>query len=149
MSSAAQSLDGGPSSGEPAFFPVAANTADGISLSIRNPALPSKPPSIPFDQASVGPAAVTQCPRHQDHTAGDGNSRPGNSRQGRVTQSKSRLGPEWFAPSACRRTGDRDHAVTPRYRGPLMPTAFRNSPPRRAEMSTPRAAAAVSRAIRI
>jgi len=30
MSSAAQSLDGGPSSGEPAFSPVAANTADGI-----------------------------------------------------------------------------------------------------------------------
>jgi hypothetical protein len=57
--------------------------------------------------------------------------------------------PEWLAPSASRRTGDRDHAVTPHYRGPLMPTAFRYSPPRRSEMSTPRAAAAVSRAIRI
>ena len=54
MSSAAQSLDGGPSGGDPAFFPVAANTADGISLSTRNPAPPGEPPSIPFDQAPVG-----------------------------------------------------------------------------------------------
>jgi Uncharacterized protein conserved in bacteria (DUF2312) len=41
---------------------------------------------------------------------GDGNSRPGTGRQGRLTQSKSRLGP-----SASRPTGDRDNPVTPHF----------------------------------
>jgi hypothetical protein len=36
MSSAAQRLDGGPSSGEPAFSPWARSTADRSGLSIRN-----------------------------------------------------------------------------------------------------------------
>jgi len=66
MSSAAQSLDGGPSSGEPAFSPVAANTADGIKPVNQEPGSAKRTAfrkrSIPFDQASVRPAAATQCP---------------------------------------------------------------------------------------
>jgi hypothetical protein len=40
------------------FPPCSRILPTGSSLSIRNPALPSEPPSIPFDQASVRPAAV-------------------------------------------------------------------------------------------
>ncbi len=87
--------------------------------------------------------------------AGDGDSRPGTSRQGRLTQSKSRLGPSgWpqvllagkrFSPDRLIGT-TRSPLIT---EGRLCRQPFRNSPPRRSEMSTPRAAAAASRAIRI
>src|SRR5258708_14516901 len=60
--------------------------------------------------------------------------------QARETQAR----PEWLAPNASRRTGDRDHAVTPHYRGPLVPTAFPELAPPRTEITTPRATAARS-----